>query len=178
MTTDQPTPTPVKKPRAARRVSVLFASLEEGGHFYLTEKQRAVKTSFCTARPHAKATLDAVQWGKRGPWQFVNPFRSVFVDRPKESAVLKAWMGILRCEPFPKGAGETHRVGTDPTGYAEGPKGSPGRVGPVGVPGLLGPDDSALAQSGRTHYYGDDCPGGHGDLPAANNDNNITGPTS
>jgi hypothetical protein len=80
-----------------------------------------VKTSFCTARPYAKAALDAVQWGKRSPWQFVNPFRSVFVDRPKKSAV---------------------------------------------------------PNSGRTHYVGDNCPGGHGDVPAANNDNNVTGPTS
>jgi hypothetical protein len=160
MTTDQPTPTPVKKPRAARRVSILFASLEEGGHFYLTEKQRAVKTSFCTARPYAKAALDAVQWGKRSPWQFVNPFRSVFVDRPKESAFLKAWTGILRCDPFPKGAGETLR---------------PSLLGPVGVAGPVGPDDSALANSGRTHYVGDGCPGGHADAGRPTPD--ITGPT-
>lgn len=34
-----------------------------------------------------------------------------------------------------------------------------------------------IRESGRTHYYNDDCPGGHVDA-SPTQDNNINGPTS
>lgn len=41
-------------------------------------------------------------------------------------------------------------------------------------------DTRAVRESGRTHYVGDDCPGGHvpGPVTQPSSDNNITGPTS
>lgn len=36
----------------------------------------------------------------------------------------------------------------------------------------------AVANSGRTHFVGDACPGGHADVAQPTSDNNVTGPTS
>lgn len=108
------------KKRATPRLSVLFASLEKGESFYLNPKLRAVKTSFCTARPYAPAALSATDWGKQTPWQFVNPFKSVFVDR---RPALSLPPGVsIRVEPLngPVNDGITHLVGDDcPGGHGE-----------------------------------------------------------
>lgn len=52
----------------------------------------------------------------------------------------------------------------------------PFTLGPV-VVDIWSPEETAVIASGKTHYVGDDCPGGHADKPV-HNDNNVTGPTA
>jgi hypothetical protein len=133
--------------RAPRRVSVLFASLENYSSFWFpTRKGAFVKTSFCTAQAFDK-------------WFFVNPFRSVLVKQTKLSKeLMKAlcapspFIDLVEPKPFPAGAGETIRPSL---------LGQTGSVGPVGTPGCCGGPCP--------------CDRPRGDEP--HNDNNITGPT-
>ena len=156
--------------RAPRRVSVLFATLENHSTFWFpTRKGALVKTSFCTARSH-------------DGWFFVNPFRSVLV-KAMSKALMKAlcapspFIGIMERAPFPVNMGETITPG--PVGHPSpghtgetGALGEPGLIGPIGIAGALGPDDSGLGGC-----CGGNCPCNRprGDEP--HNDNNITGPT-
>ena len=140
--------------RAPRRVSVLFASLENYSSFWFpTRKGAFVKTSFCTANT-----------GSKGGGLFVNPFRSVLVKPVKLSKeLMKAlcapspFVNNVESKPYPADMGQTITSVPSP--------GHSGEKGALGEPGCCG------------GCCGGSCPCDRprGDEP--HNDNNITGPT-
>lgn len=153
------TPPPDKKPRAPRRTSVLFASVNNGAYFWLPGRASTfVKTSFITAGgPTRKGGKTRV---------FINPFRSVLVKTAKGSPVVAAWIKMLEPAPFPANAGDTIRSGV--THF----------VGDACPGGHLNDGSKEVAEGweregGTTKEQND----ARFPLPP-NNDNNITGPTS